>query len=240
MLNAQGRVLFDALAYQIGEKEVLLDVNEGLSDALLGHLKQFDLRREIEVTERKDLSLYVAGDSETKLDNALVDCIDPRTPLLGRRLVGQRKEELMPSDCSLYAMQRVLTAGVPEAPMDIYSGEAFPFECSGDCFGAVERQRGCYLGQELTARAIRLGLSRKRLVPWRSSGIAATQHQVGDQLLSSDRQATVGRIQSVYNEGRFGFALVRAAFVAEGSEAFLLDGSRVQLHRATEQLDVTD
>ncbi len=51
-------------------------------------------------------------------------------------------------------------------PKEIPSGQALPFECNFDFINAVHYGKGCYLGQELTARTHYTGVIRKRLLPF--------------------------------------------------------------------------
>jgi folate-binding protein YgfZ len=52
-----------------------------------------------------------------------------------------------------------------EGAIDFPSAHALPFECNLDYLNAVNFQKGCYLGQELTARTHYTGVIRKRLLP---------------------------------------------------------------------------
>jgi len=54
---------------------------------------------------------------------------------------------------------------VPEGHLDFESGHALPFESNLDYLNAVHFEKGCYLGQELTARTHYKGVIRKRLFP---------------------------------------------------------------------------
>ena len=55
--------------------------------------------------------------------------------------------------------------GVPEGGRDFAFGDAFPHEALMDQLGGVDFRKGCYVGQELTARTKYRGLVRKRLMP---------------------------------------------------------------------------
>ena len=63
-----------------------------------------------------------------------------------------------------YGVYRVC-AGLSEGCIDIPSGAALPLESNLDFLGGVSFSKGCYIGQELTARTHHRGLTRKRLLP---------------------------------------------------------------------------
>ncbi|XP_054169336.1 putative transferase CAF17 homolog, mitochondrial [Oppia nitens] len=55
--------------------------------------------------------------------------------------------------------------GVGEGVQDFPIELCFPLECNGDFLHAISFQKGCYVGQELTARIYHTGVIRKRLMP---------------------------------------------------------------------------
>ena len=84
-----------------------------------------------------------------------------------------------------YTLHRVLL-GIPEGPFDLVPGASIPLESNMDYMGAskqmpvqmkpryshavfhsVDFKKGCYVGQELTARTHHTGVTRKRILPVR-------------------------------------------------------------------------
>lgn len=61
-------------------------------------------------------------------------------------------------------MHRTLQ-GIPEGPLEILPNQSLPLEASLDYAGGVDFRKGCYVGQELTARTHHTGVVRKRVVP---------------------------------------------------------------------------
>jgi folate-binding protein YgfZ len=87
----------------------------------------------------------------------------------------------------LYQLHRTLL-GVPEGPTDFTSGHSFPFEGTIDFLNGVSFDKGCYLGQELTARTFYSGVTRKRMFPLIVN--APTNSQQQQQPSSSSTSAT--------------------------------------------------
>eukprot|EP00898_Chlorokybus_atmophyticus_P007546 jgi/Chlat1/7793/Chrsp66S07249 len=122
------------------------------------------------------------------------------------------------------------THGVGEGS-EMPSGEALPLECNLDALGAVSYSKGCYLGQELTARTYHRGLVRKRLMPVQLVGGDA---KAGDEVVVSTTQKKAGKVYAA-NGGR-GLALLRLEYAlpaALGQSDFDLvtrDGVRLLPH----------
>jgi folate-binding protein YgfZ len=55
--------------------------------------------------------------------------------------------------------------GLPSSPNEIISGKSLPLECNLEWLNAISYTKGCYLGQELTARTHYTGVIRKRITP---------------------------------------------------------------------------
>lgn len=67
-----------------------------------------------------------------------------------------------------YTVHRMLQ-GVPEGAHEIHMGLALPLESCIDYMHGIDFRKGCYIGQELTARTFFTGLVRKRIMPVRFS-----------------------------------------------------------------------
>lgn len=105
---------------------------------------------------------------------------DPRIDLMGLRIItraqagveqikavlGSQLSEHPISESSVqkYTVHRY-NLGLGEGPKDHLESNCFPLECNADLTGSVSFDKGCYLGQELTARVHFTGVVRKRLMP---------------------------------------------------------------------------
>jgi folate-binding protein YgfZ len=107
--------------------------------------------------------------SKTWGSTALSLITDPRVPTLGTRAIlpaeavaGVSWAESVMAPAAAYETLRLLQ-GVPEGP-DLV--ERLPSECNLDLLHGINFAKGCYLGQELTARTQFKGVVRKRLLPF--------------------------------------------------------------------------
>jgi len=102
--------------------------------------------------------------------------IDPRSPVLGMRrwqcltstpacttMPGTGQHKRCYHSYWLAEAHRVLHA-IPQGIQDVVPGQSLPLECNFEQLGAIAFDKGCYLGQELTARTHYTGVIRKRTV----------------------------------------------------------------------------
>jgi folate-binding protein YgfZ len=140
---------------------------------------------------------------------------DPRLPALGRRSIAPKTN--VPSGSDDYQARR-LGLGVPEGA-DFGSDKIFALDAGLDELHAVSFDKGCYVGQELTARMKHRGTARKRLLPVVAK--ADNPLPTHDVPVTADGQE-IGIVVSVYDAR--GFALIRLDRLREAGSAALEAG----------------
>src|SRR5262249_46274588 len=115
-----------------------------------------------------------------------------------------------------------LSLGVPDGSRDLPVEKAILLESGFDELNGIDWQKGCYMGQELTARTRYRGLVRKRLLPVEIEGPApawGTPITLGAEEAGEMRSASDG----------LGLALIRLEFLdrASGPGAFAAGDSRL-------------
>ena len=161
LLTPQGKILFDFLLTE-GDGAILLDCALPARDALARRLSMYKLRAKVTIEPRDQLAVVASWDGAV-VPNAL-SYPDPRLAGLGERGVIARAE--LPgglADAADYHAHR-LALGVPEGA-DFGSDRMFALDADLDELHAVDFTKGCYVGQELTARMKHRGTARKRLLP---------------------------------------------------------------------------
>jgi folate-binding protein YgfZ len=178
-LDNKGRILTDSLLWKVDETQYYIDVPNDTADPLLAHLKQFILRRtkvkvKDETNGKSGMSSHVIFgtlNSRNTPDGYLAS-VDPRHPSLGMRILsldsskGAEFTKMMDGggfgNCpGTYNLIRKL-AGVAEG-VELKGKVAA--EANQEFLNAVSFSKGCYLGQELTARVHYTGAVRKRIMP---------------------------------------------------------------------------
>ncbi len=140
LLSAQGKMMFDFIVWRDGE-DLLLDCEADAADDLAKRLSLYRLRRAIAIARDETLAVYWSPDPFEG------SSVDPRLAELGHRATGPIRDGAAGDDA--YLAHR-LSHGVPEGRGemdDILWLETNAVELSGVSFG-----KGCYIGQENTAR----------------------------------------------------------------------------------------
>lgn len=153
MLTPQGKLLVDFLLIDAGGA-VLIDVAEPWADTLAQRLSLMKLRARVAI-ERTDMP--VTRGIGPAPEGALAD---PRDPALGWRLYGAALSQGAPVD---WAALRVALR-VPETGIELLSGEGYILELDFERLNGVDFRKGCYVGQEVTARMRHKTELRRRLM----------------------------------------------------------------------------
>ena len=172
LLTPQGRVLIDMMVYRLSESRILLRSDAARRDDLFTRLRRYRLRRPIDLVVEPDIRLLLMPNEPTPdMDgvlgsiNPIMACPDPRSPSLGTHcLVEARNLPPENGGIDIWHTKRI-AAAVPEGPVDLTPERALMLEAGLDQLGAVDFDKGCYVGQEVTARTHYRGLVKRRLVP---------------------------------------------------------------------------
>ncbi|HTW50444.1 MAG TPA: folate-binding protein [Stellaceae bacterium] len=185
LLTAQGKYLHDFMLVEHGD-EIWLDGEAARLADLKRRLGRYRLRAKVTIDERPDLAVAAiygdaaAGEPGTAgpLEYGMVFA-DPRLATLGVRAILPRGEirgaleeiGALESDFAEYDRLR-LGLGVPDGSRDLLLDKSILLEAGFDELNGVDWDKGCYIGQELTARTKYRGLIKKRLFPVRIDGPA--------------------------------------------------------------------
>jgi len=138
LLSPQGKALFDFIVWPDGG-DVLIDAEAAQADNLARRLTLYRLRRAITIGRDGRLAVHWSPTgSEGKAD--------PRLAALGRRWLGA------PGPHASGWLRHRLMLGVTEGVGELGSGETLWLECNARELGGVSFTKGCYIGQENTAR----------------------------------------------------------------------------------------
>jgi hypothetical protein len=205
LLTPQGKILFDFLITDNGAGALLVDSAAVSRDAIIKRLSMYRLRAKVEIAPRDDLAVFVSEDGFALPGVAFND---PRLATLGKRSIGPKSD----AAGELNYLEHRLSLGVPEAA-DFGSDKIFALDAGLDELHGIAFDKGCYVGQELTARMKHRGTARKRLLVVESTDnspiIANAELRAGDH--------AIGEITSTY--GARGFALIRLDRLADASGA---------------------
>ena len=173
LLTPQGRVLIDIMVYRPASDRFLLRSDAARRDDLFTRLRRYRLRRLIDLAIEPDIRLVLLLSNqaaETIAIPMIMSCSDPRSPKLGSHcLVETHHLPAQMGAIDSWHANRI-AAGVPEGSLDLTPERALMLEAGLDQLGAVDFEKGCYVGQEVTARTHYRGLVKRRLVPLTIAG----------------------------------------------------------------------
>ncbi len=211
LLTPQGKYLADFFLVPDGDA-VLLDVAETLGDTVVQRLSMYKLRADVAIAQT-DLHLH-RGLGDAPKDGFA----DPRAPALGWRAYRDAPQTDDTTDWDALRVQHM----VPETGVEL-TPDTFILEVGFERLNGVDFRKGCYVGQEVTARMKHKTELRKGLAQVRVDGAAP----VGTTLDADGKAAGVLLTQS----GGKGIAYLR---FDRASGAMTADGAKVFRVQATE------
>jgi len=201
LLTPQGKWLADFFIHTDGER-LLLDCERPQLPMLQQRLSRYRLRSRVTLS---DTGLYVFAAWDGEPDVAGIVSRDPRLPEAGWRVLAA--EEIAVNATEAEWDRHRLVLGLPDGSRDMETEKSILLEAGFDELHGVSWTKGCYMGQELTARTKYRGLIKRRLVPVRIDGTAP---EPGAPLLRDGRD--VGTMRSA--SGQIGLAVVRLEAMA--------------------------
>lgn len=176
LLSPQGKYLCDFMMFE-QDDTLFLDAPAVLFDDLVKRLTMYRLRRKVTLSEA-EMGLH-RGTGPAPA-GALAD---PRHPALGWRLYGNGTTDN--SDFDAIRVQHL----IPEAISELIPNDSYILEFGFETLNGVDFRKGCYVGQEVTARMkhkidLKKGLGRVRFID--SSG---TEPELGSEILADGKPA---------------------------------------------------
>jgi folate-binding protein YgfZ len=200
LLTPQGKWLADFFVLSDGAR-LLLDCERPQIPMLTQRLARYRLRAAVELADVSEAwRVYAAWDGAPELPAGAVAAPDPRLPSAGWRILAQ--EALAGSATAEAWDAHRLALGLPDGSRDLESEKTVLLEAGFDELGGVSWSKGCYMGQELTARTKYRGLVKRRLVP---VSIAGTPPAPGSAIKRDG--AEVGTLRSTLGDA--GLAVLR-------------------------------
>jgi tRNA-modifying protein YgfZ len=196
LLTPQGKWQADFFIFADADR-LLLDCEAAQAPDIARRLSRFRLRAQAAIAA-ETMAVYAAWDGPPP--DAPVVAPDPRLPAAGWRLLTGTA--LTPTASAAdYDLHR-LTLGLPDGSRDMEAEKSVLLEAGFDELGGVSWTKGCYLGQELTARTKYRGLVKRRLLP-----VSAGQALPPPGTPVTRDGADVGTMRS--SDGAIGLALLR-------------------------------
>ncbi len=189
-LTPQGKYLFDFFMCELGGA-IALDCEAGRRADFIKKLRMYKLRSKVDLTDRTgDLAVFSVFGNEAAEALGLSSNAGAARPFAGGvvftdpRLSGAGLRAILPKDGAEKALEAAglgkgslseyerlrIGLGLPDGSRDMVPEKALLLENGFDELNGVDWEKGCYMGQELTARTKYRGLVKKRLLPVEITG----------------------------------------------------------------------
>ena len=175
LLTPQGKYLADFFVIRPeGADHLLIDIHQGLAGATLRRLTLYRLRADVQIAPT---TLAVARGLGAGPEGSMAD---PRHPALGWRAYGV--EGGPPAiDWDRIRVEHC----IPESLIELVVDDSYLLECGFERLHGVDFRKGCYVGQEVTARMKHKTELRKGLVTVAVTGSAP----IGTPILAGEKEA---------------------------------------------------
>lgn len=231
-LNKPGKILYDSIIYGTeNENCFLIECDQTIVNDLKKHMQMFRVRKKIEIENiDEEKSVWVVFNPDLTKDNLnikipegidFISCQDPRLRNLGTRIVVPKNyssEEITKILVNAKVDEKIqhkeirFHFGVAEGISELPPGKCYPLESNADFMHGVSFHKGCYLGQEFTARTHHTGVIRKRIMPLQFDGEINYSENLD---IESDENPKIGKLRGVCGNKGIGLLRIEQALKAD-------------------------
>ena len=205
LLTPQGKWLAEFFVFSDGSR-LLLDVEAAQQEMITTRLSRFRLRARVAIKPTSYV-VQVAWDGPAPAVPLGLIAADPRLDGAGSRILA---DPPLPETATVADWdEHRIVLGLPDGSRDLEAEKTVLLEAGFDELNGISWTKGCYMGQELTARTRYRGLLKRRLVP---VTIAGPVPEPGTAVMIDDRE--VGTMRSAV--GTHGLAVLRLDVLNRG------------------------
>jgi folate-binding protein YgfZ len=207
LLTPQGKWQADFFVFA-AEGRLLLDCARDQAGMIATTLSRFRLRAKVALRDASADFAVAVGWGEAPVPDSPLAAPDPRLAEAGWRALAAALFAA-DADAAAHDIHR-LALGLPDGARDLEGGKSVLLEGGFDELAGISWTKGCYMGQELTARTKYRGLLKKRLFPVTITGPLPAP---GTPVTREDEE--VGEMRS--GRDGLGLALLRIEAVERGA-----------------------
>lgn len=226
MLSPQGKFLHDFFLLPTQE-HILIDIHADRAEDLYKRLSMYKLRSNVTITRKNDTKVMAiwGGEIPSLPDGDIYFMADPRLPAMGLRIYAA-PETLEPLHTGMqqgdYENHRI-GLGIPDGAKDMHIDKSLLMEFGFESLHGVSFSKGCYVGQEVTARSKFRGQVRKSLYLVTADTTLPPQ---GTLIIRDTIQ--LGELLSV--SGQRGLALLRTEELEKTQLPIMANGTALHYH----------
>ena len=201
-LSPQGKFIADFFVAD-REKNYLIEIHKKFMSGFLDKLKIYKLRSKITINDNEDFESLVILENNNLLqsNSDIINFIDPRNKKLGRKVyikldrINDFKNKYNLQEVKFKSYRELLINNlIPFSPDDLIINKSLILENNFEKINAIDWDKGCYVGQEITARMKYRALLKKSI---RAVEIISGSVNPGNKILNN--QNAIGEIISCFN-----------------------------------------
>ena len=201
LLTPQGKFIADFFIFKQNYK-FIFEIHEKYYETLIKKLNLYKLKSNIIIETIDSMYSYVIFDKINPVDNCVIFDDDPRSGKIGKKLITDSrsleiKEKVNEINEEKYH-EILIKNNVPYSPYDLQENKSLLLENNFDNINAISWDKGCYIGQEITARMKYRALLKKKLYALK---IISGKINVGDKII--ENEYNLGEVISKSNQYLF-------------------------------------
>jgi len=208
ILSPQGKFLADFFVIEL-DGSYLIEIHNRFFDNILQKLQLYKLKSKVIISENNSyLSCVLFINKKIAVPNHLISFQDPRNNNIGIRYIlntdnssSLKKLGFTPVDINYYK-EILMKNLIPYSPDDLIVNKSLLLENNFQNINAISWDKGCYVGQEITARMKYRALLKKKIY---TLEIISGSIQVGEKITIND--ISMGEIISITN--KFAIAMLK-------------------------------
>tara|TARA_B100000470_G_scaffold185379_1_gene150587 strand:+ start:110 stop:949 length:840 start_codon:yes stop_codon:yes gene_type:complete len=208
ILSPQGKFLADFFVIEL-DGSYLIEIHNRFFDNILQKLQLYKLKSKVIISENNSyLSCVLFINKKITVPNHLISFQDPRNNNIGIRYIlntdnssSLKKLGFTPVDINYYK-EILMKNLIPYSPDDLIVNKSLLLENNFQNINAISWDKGCYVGQEITARMKYRALLKKKIY---TLEIISGSIQVGEKITIND--ISIGEIISITN--KFAIAMLK-------------------------------
>lgn len=200
LLTPQGKFIADFFIFKKNEK-FIFEIHEKYFEALIQKFNIYKLKSNIIIKKIDSIYSFVIFGKFNSINKYAIFNDDPRNGNIGKRLINELPslENNNMTEINEEEYREILIKNnVPYSPYDLQENKSLLLENNFDKINSISWDKGCYIGQEITARMKYRALLKKRLYAMK---IISGNIGVGDKIIENDYN--VGEVVSKSNQHLF-------------------------------------
>ena len=146
ILSPQGKYLFDFFVFSFDDNEIFIDIHKSRADAIKKFLEFYKLSSDVIISDKRCQVVL------SSRERGSFSFADPRAKILGWRCYDFKQElKIQDKGFDEFQINRIKNL-IPETGVELIPNKSYILELNFEKIKGVDFKKGCYIGQEVTAR----------------------------------------------------------------------------------------